>query len=521
MGAFRTGKSFLLDLFLRYLRHGQSNEGPDNKSPPPPRGSGSEFPLPAWVTASGNTIDGASDESCSGFRFKGGMEACTEGIWVWSEPFVRDIKGRPVALVLMDTQGAWDSCMTKEQSASIFGLTAVLSSKQIYNINMQIQEDKVENLAYFMRFAQAAIRKASSEMAKSGQECNQAEVERPFQSLDFLVRDWRHFREDWSIERCKEQMEEHFSKHLDPKKVVENSTAEALHSMFDRIGCFCLPHPGLTIERETWTGNVHDISTDFIRFVDAYMQDVFSEALDTKSILGSELSTITFPLVLRDFVNAFHDAAPVAMSFTQAMTNATVLLAKEQAMQSYTKKMDEAASSAPRGMEPKQFEDLNLQVSKEIQAEFQRVTIFGPDSTREDAWKSIEESLQTLYKRYVEDNSRRLEKALVAFANIALLGLSLFVLDRVSDWTCDWWSQTCVEVSKLMLMGYLAIAGWIGVHVYLLINDRGRLSAAVAAGELWKEMLRLLGEYSELAKGLHFSELQDIIRKGNMDKKND
>jgi hypothetical protein len=27
-------------------------------------------------------------------------------------------------------QGAWDSNMTKEQSATIFGLTAVLSSKQ-------------------------------------------------------------------------------------------------------------------------------------------------------------------------------------------------------------------------------------------------------------------------------------------------------------------------------------------------------------------------------------------------------
>lgn len=55
---------------------------------------------------------------------------------------MRQIDGRDVAVLLMDTQGAWDSNMTKEQSATIFGLTAVLSSKQIYNINMQIQEDK-------------------------------------------------------------------------------------------------------------------------------------------------------------------------------------------------------------------------------------------------------------------------------------------------------------------------------------------------------------------------------------------
>eukprot|EP00438_Fugacium_kawagutii_P006513 Skav209106 [mRNA] locus=scaffold179:151642:159209:+ [translate_table: standard] len=41
-------------------------------------------------------------------------------------------------------------------------------------------------------------------------------------------------------------------------------------------------------------------------------------------------------------VNAFHDAAPAAMSFTQAMTNCTVLLAKEQAMKNFAKKMTEA-----------------------------------------------------------------------------------------------------------------------------------------------------------------------------------
>mmetsp|Transcript_20633 Transcript_20633/g.59775 ORF Transcript_20633/g.59775 Transcript_20633/m.59775 type:complete len:588 (-) Transcript_20633:140-1903(-) len=514
MGAFRTGKSFLLDLFLRFLRYEETHGGNSGvESNVPPRGSGSDFPLPDWVTAAGAEIEGNTDNDTSGFRFKGGMDACTEGIWVWSRPFLRTINGQQVAVLLMDTQGAWDSGMTKEQSATIFGLTAVLSSKQVYNINMQIQEDKVENLAYFMRFAQAAIRKASAGLEQTGQQLTQAEVETPFQSLDFLVRDWRHFREDWTVERCREQMAEHCAKHLDPKKVVENSTAEALNSMFQRIGCYCLPHPGLTIERETWTGSVNDISTDFIRFADLYVKEVFSLGLDTKTILGSELSTVTFPLILRDFVHAFHDAAPAAMSFTQAMSNATVLLAREQAMKSYTKKMDEAARHAPRGLDQQSFDDLNKKVSTEIQAEFQRVTIFGSNDTRSDAWSSIEDNLQTLYTRYVEDNARRLEKALVAFANIALLGLALFVLDRATDWTCDWWSQTCVEMSKLMLAGYLSIAAYIAVHVYLLLNDRGRLAAAVASGELWKEMMRLTGVYGELVKTVNFSELPGLLRK--------
>merc|ERR1719199_227905 len=124
------------------------------------------------------------------------MDVCTEGIWVWSEPFLRIIDGKRVALLLMDTQGAWDSKMTKEQSATIFGLTAILSSKQIYNIKGQIQENYVENLAYFMEFAQAALRQATNSMAETAPaEKKQATIDRlttgaskPFQTLEFLVR---------------------------------------------------------------------------------------------------------------------------------------------------------------------------------------------------------------------------------------------------------------------------------------------------------------------------------------------
>ena len=129
----------------------------------------------------------------------------------------------------------------------------------------------MENLAYFMRFAQAALSKAAADMERQGRciDClatafplpgkgpskalcselrgflesfgAEEDIDRPFQSLDFLVRDWRHFRDDWSVEQCKEQMEQHLSRHVNPAKMVENSTAEALHAMFKRLSCFCLP----------------------------------------------------------------------------------------------------------------------------------------------------------------------------------------------------------------------------------------------------------------------------------------
>eukprot|EP00490_Sorites_sp_Unknown_P025588 CAMPEP_0114676554 /NCGR_PEP_ID=MMETSP0191-20121206/49376_1 /TAXON_ID=126664 /ORGANISM="Sorites sp." /LENGTH=585 /DNA_ID=CAMNT_0001947717 /DNA_START=89 /DNA_END=1846 /DNA_ORIENTATION=+ len=511
MGAFRTGKSFLLDLFLRFLRWEADHPEEAKEAAKvelPPRGGEDDFPLPTWITSAGAALEGATDDS-EGFRFKGGMDACTEGIWIWSEPFMRELDGREVAVLLMDTQGAWDSNMTKEQSATIFGLTAVLSSKQIYNINMQIQEDKVENLAYFMRFAQAALSKA----ARAGKGPSREDIDRPFQSLDFLVRDWRHFRDDWTVEQCKEQMEQHLSRHVNPQKMVENSTAEALHAMFKRLNCFCMPHPGLIIEKDTWSGNVADISKDFIRFMDIYVRDVFSEGLSTKKILGSELSTMSFPLVLRDFVSAFHDAAPAAMSFTQAMTNCTVLLAKEQAMKSFAKKMTEEAQRHPRGMKPEEFDSLSRSITTQLEDDFKSVTIFGSDDTRKNTWSEILENLSTLQKQYAEENSRRLEKALVSFANLCLLGLVLFILDRISDWVCDWWSKTCTDLSKLMLLAYVVIFGYVGVNAYMALHDRGRVAAAMAGGELWKEMVRLTGVYGEQLQEMNFKEIIDLAKK--------
>ena len=83
-GAFRRGKSFLLDFLLRYL----SRSGRDD-----------------WM---GEKTDDKSP--LTGFHWRGGSERGTTGILMWSQVFeARTKKGKDVAIVLMDTQGAFDS----------------------------------------------------------------------------------------------------------------------------------------------------------------------------------------------------------------------------------------------------------------------------------------------------------------------------------------------------------------------------------------------------------------------------
>ena len=122
------------------------------------------------------------EESLTGFSWKSGSKPDTNGILMWSKPFIRVIPttGEEVAILLMDTQGAFDTKSTVKQNATIFALSTMLSSIQIYNLMSQIQENDLQHLQLFTEYARLA-----SDYVR----------EKPFQSLLFLVRDWYHIED--------------------------------------------------------------------------------------------------------------------------------------------------------------------------------------------------------------------------------------------------------------------------------------------------------------------------------------
>ncbi|KAI4583148.1 hypothetical protein MJG53_008361 [Ovis ammon polii x Ovis aries] len=108
-GAFRKGKSFLMDFMLRYMYNQESVD---------------------WV--------GDHNEPLTGFSWRGGSERETTGIQIWSEIFlINKPDGKKVAVLLMDTQGTFDSQSTLRDSATVFALSTMISSIQ------KEQEEKV------------------------------------------------------------------------------------------------------------------------------------------------------------------------------------------------------------------------------------------------------------------------------------------------------------------------------------------------------------------------------------------
>ena len=256
VGAFRTGKSFLLTLFLRYLR--LRTAGMSYKDMV--RGD-------KWLYADGEVIAEGNRNQCSGieefgsdfeskdlkesrgkdegFAWRGGQDRMTTGIWMWSEPFLHysEEAGQEVAILLMDTQGMFDNETTMNLTAQIFGISTLVSSFQIYNVQNSIGEDKMMHLALFSEYGRIALQPpdrgsdcnlspskeqggAESESESGGDEdivrenskehsgsLSMTETEeedgepfnfkaevktsqlKPFQNLLFLVRDWPNFDE--------------------------------------------------------------------------------------------------------------------------------------------------------------------------------------------------------------------------------------------------------------------------------------------------------------------------------------
>ena len=101
VGAFRTGKSFLLSWFLRYLHyHSQvlgSSDSFQDKTDSVKKNNENVM----WyekVKRLGN----------DGFDWRGGSERNTTGIWMWSHPFIlprASNQSENIAVLLVDTQG--------------------------------------------------------------------------------------------------------------------------------------------------------------------------------------------------------------------------------------------------------------------------------------------------------------------------------------------------------------------------------------------------------------------------------
>ena len=71
----------------------------------------------------------------NGFKWRAGRRLETAGIWMWSEIFTHDAEdGEKIAIILLDTQGIFDSRSNVHEYTTIFSLSMMLSSVQCLSL---------------------------------------------------------------------------------------------------------------------------------------------------------------------------------------------------------------------------------------------------------------------------------------------------------------------------------------------------------------------------------------------------
>lgn len=371
-GAFRKGKSFLLDFFLRYM---VTQGSPD------------------WM--------GSEDEPLEGFSWRGGSERDTTGILIWSEVFVSDLpSGEKVAVILMDTQGAFDSESTVRDCATVFALSTMLSSVQIYNLLHNIQEDDLQHLQLFTEYGRLALEDAGHI---------------PFQKLQFLVRDWSFpYEADYGAKGGELILKRRLQ--VSDKQHPElQSLRKHIRSCFSDISCFLMPHPGLKVATNPdFDGKLSDIEPDFKKQLHKLVPMMLaSENLVVKEIAGQKVKAKELLQYFKSYLEIYKgDELPEPKSMLVATAEANNLAAVAAARETYTALMEGVCGGAKPYLSTAHLEAEHQRIKEKSLNQFTNKRKMGGECFSESYKEKLDKELEDLYGQFrMHNESKNVFKA--------------------------------------------------------------------------------------------------------------
>ncbi|XP_049303139.1 atlastin-like [Bactrocera dorsalis] len=308
-GAFRKGKSFLLDFCLRYMyaKYGHNNLSEKD-----------------WL--------GDENAPLKGFSWRGGSQRDTTGILIWSDIFLYDHpNGEKVAIILMDTQGTFDCDSTMKDCANVFALSTMISSVQIFNIQSNIQKDDLQHLQLFTEYARIA-------MENTGK--------KPFQKLQFLIRDWAHRDEAPFGALGGKQLLEQTLIRKDKRPEENEQLCENVKTNFNEIDCYLMPHPGFAIEEDDFCGCLKDLRAEFKKHLRDFIPLILApENLIIKEINGEKLKVDHLLTYIRLYFESFNSKEfPEPTTIFKATAEANNQIHATNAEELYESKMTELTS---------------------------------------------------------------------------------------------------------------------------------------------------------------------------------
>ncbi|XP_055307321.1 atlastin-like [Sitodiplosis mosellana] len=370
-GAFRQGKSFLLNFFIKYLdaqykKHNVSD----------------------WLGQNTNS------SALSGFKWRGGRKRETVGIWMWSEIFTHDFpNGDKVAIILLDTQGIFDDQSSLHDCTAIFALSIMSSSVQCYNLMQNIGEDHLQHLQLFTEYGRLALQQTH---------------EKSFQKLLFIVRDWA-FPYETPYGDAQNIIDEILNGN-DQQTTEMRELRRQMAVNFEKIGAFLMPYPGpIVAYGQNFTGNLQQISPDFVKYLKELVLMLFApENLIIKRINGQKVRARDLMQYLQAYTDMFNRGnltQPQTILMATAVASNTILC--DDSLQYYSDAMNNLIGDIEPYLKEDELVKLHERTKNEAVAKFIEKPKLGGDELRASFQHKVENGTEQRFLSFKDQNERK------------------------------------------------------------------------------------------------------------------
>ena len=220
--------------------------------------------IPKWMKEGGDKISVIVDSEKEEFEnrkantISGGTKRTTRGVLFWNRPYViTQSNGEKMCILVMDTQGLWDPKTSNEFNCSIFGLSCLLSSYVIFNQKNNINTEQLSKFSVLSEFSKRVV---SEDGVK------------PFQHLDFLLRDYEGYDVDSDVDAGIECSRERLQEMREGK--VEGEMVKKIEECFDEYGLLCFPHPGKFVAAKKYDGTISKAEPLYMQVLSYYIDQV-------------------------------------------------------------------------------------------------------------------------------------------------------------------------------------------------------------------------------------------------------
>ncbi|XP_064411916.1 atlastin-2 isoform X4 [Latimeria chalumnae] len=381
----------------------------------------------------------------------------------------------------MDTQGAFDSQSTIKDCATVFALSTMTSSVQVYNLSQNIQEDDLQHLQLFTEYGRLAMEEI---------------YQKPFQTLTFLIRDWSYpYEHAYGLEGGRKFLEKRLQVKLTQHEELQN-VRKHIHSCFKKISCFLLPHPGLKVATNpSFDGRLIDIDDEFKKELQNLVPFLLApENLVEKEISGSTVTSRDLVEYFKAYIKIYQgEELPHPKSMLQATAEANNLAAVAGAKESYSRNMEQVCGGDKPYIAPSDLERKHQDFRESSIKHFRSIKKMGGEEFCRRYQDQLEGEIDEIYANFMKHNDSK--NIFYAARTPATLFAVMFVMYIISGITgfigLDSIASLC---NFIMGVALLSLCTWAYVKYSGEFREIGAVIDQVAE-TLWEQVLKPLSDH--------------------------